>query len=62
MCHKELEEYEKALELADYIEALDDKIIDAYALKFNIYQSMGDVEKAKEMQAIVEKISPGMQL
>lgn len=62
MCHKELGEYEKALELADYIEALDDKSIDAYALKFNIYQSMGNVEKAKEMQAIVERISPGMQL
>lgn len=62
LCHKELGEFEKALELADYIEALDNTSTDSYALRYSIYQDMGDSEKAEEMKKIVQKINPGLEL
>ncbi len=62
MCHKELGEYDKALELADYIEALDINSVDSYALRYSIYNDMGDEVKAAEMKEKVAKIDPQMQL
>lgn len=49
LCHKELGEYDKALELADYVEALDEKRGTAYMMKYDIYKTMGDKEKAEEI-------------
>lgn len=62
MCHKELGEFEKALELADYIQALDSGSSDAYAMRYSIYKEMGDAEKAAEMKKIAEKLNPQLQL
>ena len=50
LCHKELGEYDKALELADYVEALDEKRGIAYTMKYDIYKTMGNQEKAEEVK------------
>lgn len=62
MCHRELGEYEKALELADYIEALNVNSSDAFALRYSIYTAMGDTEKAEEMKKKVAQINPDLKL
>lgn len=62
LCHKELGEYEKALELADYIEHLNPSSSDAFAMRYAIYRDMKDDKKAEEMRQVVAKINPGLQL
>lgn len=60
LCHKELKEYDKALEIADYIEALDDKSSDAYLMRYTIYKDMGDLVKAEEMKQVVNRMNPNL--
>lgn len=62
LCHKELGEYDKALELADYIENLNPSSSDAYAMRYAIYKDMKQEDKALEMKEIVAKINPELQL
>lgn len=62
LCHKELGEFEKALELADYIEHLNPSSSDAFAMRYTIYKDMKDDKKADEMKKIVAKINPGLEL
>lgn len=47
LCHKELGEFDKALELADYMEALFPNESDAYAFRAQIYLDMGRTEEAE---------------
>ena len=62
LSHKELQEYDKALELADYIEALNKENVDAWAMRYAIYLDMGNQEKAEEMKRIVKRINPRYEL
>lgn len=62
LCHKELGEYEKALELADYIEHLNPSSSDAYAMRYTIYKDMKNDTKAEEMKKIVARLNPDLNL
>lgn len=62
LCHNEIGEFDKALELAEYIENLYPEKADAYALKFTIYSAMGDVEKAKEAKNKAKSINPDLRI
>lgn len=62
LCHKELGEFEKALQLADYIETLNPTSSDAYAMRYAIYKDMNMEDKAEEMKKKVARINPGLQL
>lgn len=45
--YKELENYERALEMANYILAISDNIGEAYLLRAQIYEAMGYIEKSQ---------------
>ena len=60
LCHKELGEYEKALELADYIENLYPEKADAYAMRCVVYSDMGMEEKAEEQRQKAKAINPNL--
>ncbi len=62
LSHKELGEYDKALELADYIEDLDEHSADAFIMRYAIYKDMGDEENAAKMKEVVRKMRPDVQL
>ena len=46
--YKELNNYEKALEMANYLLAISEEFAEAYLLRSKIYEAMGDIQKAKE--------------
>ena len=47
LCHKALKQYDKALEMANYIIALNDNIGEAYLIRSEIYKDMNEFEKAE---------------
>lgn len=62
LCHTQLGEYEKALELADYMENLYPDRADSHAFRYYIYKTQGDMEKAAAEMAAAHAIDPTMQL
>lgn len=50
LCHKEIGEFDKALQLADYIENLFPDRSDAYALRSLVYTDMGKMAEAAEQR------------
>lgn len=62
LSHNEIGEFDKSLELAEYIENLYPDKSDAYALKFTIYSAMGDTEKAEEAKAKAKSINPDLKI
>lgn len=52
--YKELNNYEKALEMANYLLAISEEFAEAYLLKSKIYEAMGDIEKARENQKLAK--------
>ena len=60
--HKELGEYDKALELADYIEELNPESSDSFSMRYAIYMDMKEYAKAEEMKKKVEAINPTLKL
>lgn len=62
LCHTNIGEYEKALELADYIENLRPDLADAHSFRYFIYNTMGDKEKAEEAKQKALQINPTMKL
>lgn len=55
LCHKDLKEYDKALELLDYVLLLKEDSGEVYAIKASIYKEMGDEKKAEENMEIAKK-------
>lgn len=55
LCHRDLKEYEKALELLDYVLLLKEDSGEVYAIKASIYKEMGDDKKAEENMDIAKK-------
>lgn len=55
LCHKDLKEYAKALELLDYVLLLKEDSGEVYAIKASIYKEMGDEKKAEENMEIAKK-------
>ncbi len=58
MCHKDLEEYDKALEIVDFLENLNNEIAEIYTMKAEIYTCMGKHALAKEELEKAFKIKP----
>lgn len=58
MCLKDLEEYDKAMELLDFILALNTEIAEVYSLKADIYRSQGRNALADEELEKAYKIKP----
>lgn len=62
MCLKELEDYDKALELCDFILGLSDKVAEVYNLKAEIYELTGRKllaeEERKKAYAIKPELKP----
>lgn len=58
MCYKALKEYEKALEMADYIENLQPDRADANILRAEIFDATGEKEKKEEQLKIAQKKDP----
>ena len=62
LSHTHLGEYDKALELADYIENLYPERADSHAFRHFIYKEQGDSAKAEESKSAALKINPDMSL
>lgn len=58
MTLKELEEYDKALELCDFILSLSNEVAEVYALKADIYDAMGRKTHADEERNKAYSIKP----
>lgn len=58
LCHTQIKEYDKALEITDYIESLYPEKADAFMFRHYIYKQMGDEEKAADAAKKVKKIRP----
>lgn len=62
LSHTRLGEYDKALDLADYIENLYPDRADAHAFRHFIYKEQGDNQKAEQSKNSALKINPNMSL
>lgn len=58
LCHKDLKEYDKAMELLDYVLILNSNSSEAHAIKSTIYEEMGDIIKAKEELELAKQLNP----
>lgn len=62
LSHTKIGEFEKALELADYLYDLDDEGTDSFAYKYYIYKEMGDINQAEENKKKALEINPDLVL
>lgn len=62
LCHTRLGEYDKALELADYMENLYPERADAHAFRHFIFKEQGDTVKAEEEKRAALAVNPEMDL
>ena len=60
MSHRHLKEYDKAIEIAEFITNLQPDRPDGYVLLADIYKDMGDEEKATEQMRIVKEKNPNL--
>ena len=58
MCLKDLEEYDKALELLEFIEEISDKIAEIYTLRADIYDKTGRKSLADENRQKAYRLKP----
>lgn len=62
LSHTQLGEFDKALELAEYMENLYPDRADAHAFRYFIYKEQGNSDKAEEEKNAALKINPDMRL
>lgn len=60
LTHNALKEYDKALELADYLGKVSPNEADAHSFRSLVYKDMGDEEKAEAELALARKINPNI--
>ena len=58
LSHTKLGEYDKALELAEYVENLYPEKSDAHAFKYFIYKEMGDMDSATNEKVLAQSVNP----
>ena len=58
MCHKELQEYQKAMDMIDYLLRAAPENGEVYLLRSRIYEELGEKEKAAADQAKAFEIQP----
>lgn len=62
LCHMEIGEFDKALQLADYIENLFPDRSDAYALRSLVYTNMGKMAEAAEQRQKAKELNPNLNM
>lgn len=60
--HAKIGEYEKAFELADYLENMYPERVDCHAFRYYIYKEQGDKDGMEREKACVKQIDPNMVL
>ena len=60
MAHRQLKEYEKAIELAEFVIELQPDREDGHVLLAEIYKEMGELEKSEEQYRMAEEINPAL--
>ena len=60
MAHRHLKEYEKAIEMAEFITNLQPNRPDGYVILADIYKDMGDEEKSNEQLSIAKEKNPDL--
>lgn len=60
MCLKDMEEYDKALEMLDFIMGLDDQIAEIYTVKAEVYNAMGKKAQADAQLEKAYAIKPSL--
>ncbi|GFP74241.1 tetratricopeptide repeat protein [Clostridium fungisolvens] len=60
MCLKDIEEYDKALELLDFIFGISENIAEVYTLRADVYRSLGKATLAKEELQKAYKLKPDL--
>ncbi len=58
MCHKELQEYQKAMDMIDYLLRAAPENGEVYLLRSQIYEELGEKEKAAADKAKAFEIQP----
>lgn len=58
MCLKDIEQYEKSLELLDFILGLTNKVAEVYTIKADIYQIQGRADLVKENMNKAYELKP----
>ena len=58
MCHEELKQYEKALEMVDYILSVDDELYEARLVRMKIYEATGKLTEASAERNIIQSNKP----
>ena len=58
LCMKDLEEYDKALQLLEFLEGLDAGIAEIYTIRADIYQIMGKHAQAEEQKEKAYQLKP----
>lgn len=58
LCHKELKEYDEALNLAEYMKNLFPERPDGYVFKYTIYKDMNEMDKAEQEKREAINIDP----
>ena len=62
LSHSRIGEYEKALELSDYLENMYPNKSDAHAFRYFIYKEKGDLEMAEKEKALAKSINPDLNM
>lgn len=62
MCHKDLKEYEKALELVDYVILLKNDNVEAHGLKGVLLDALGRKEEAEKEIKIAKQYKPDLNI
>jgi len=60
MCLKDLEEYDKALEMLDFVLGLNTEVAEVYALKADIYAALGKNTQADEQREKAYLLKPDL--
>lgn len=58
MCHEELKQYDKALELTDYMLKVDDNIAEVHLLRSKAFEALGNTTASEEEMSKVNAINP----
>lgn len=58
MCHEELHQYDKAIELADYILNVDDELLEARVIKMKALEAIGKTTEADNERNIINSTKP----
>lgn len=58
MCHEELGQYDKALELSKFILDVDDSIAEVYLLRYTVFKAVGNMQAAQREFEKVKELNP----